>query len=71
MTWEPIDATVADSSDLAYTYGSYVLTAQAPPSDLLEKGYYVRVWRKDAADDWRLAVEVTSPVPPERDPVRE
>lgn len=71
MTWEPIDATVADSSDVAYTYGSYVLTSQAPPKNLLGKGYYVRVWRKSAAGDWRLVVEVTSPVPTEEDPVRE
>ena len=71
MTWEPIAATVADSSDLAYTYGSYVLAAQAPPNDLLEKGYYVRVWREGAAGDWRLALEITSPVPAEEDRVRE
>lgn len=70
MTWEPIDATVADSGDLAYTYGSYVLTADAPPNDLLGKGYYVRVWRRSAAGEWRLVLEVTNPLPAEEDPDR-
>jgi ketosteroid isomerase-like protein len=71
MGWEPIDATVSDSGDLAYTYGSYFLATEAPPHDLLGKGYYVRVWRRSDAGEWRLVLEVTSPVPAEEDPTRE
>jgi ketosteroid isomerase-like protein len=63
MTWEPITASVADSGDLAYTYGSYRVTAPDPTAPPLETGYYVRAWRNGGTEGWRIALDITSPLP--------
>jgi ketosteroid isomerase-like protein len=64
-TWEPIQCDVATSGDLGYVYGSYMMrTTGAKPAGE-EKGYYLRAWKRDADNRWRLVAEVTSPLPPE------
>jgi ketosteroid isomerase-like protein len=64
-TWEPIQSDVAISGDLGYVYGSYVVkTGDAKPVDE-EKGYYLRAWKRDARNQWKLVAEVTNPLPPE------
>jgi ketosteroid isomerase-like protein len=61
-TWptkfEFIGGKLARSNDLAFTYGKYT----APDA---EEGYYVHVWRRDAAGKWRLVVDVQNPLPKE------
>jgi ketosteroid isomerase-like protein len=54
---------VASSADMGYTYGSYQLTSGSGKGT--EKGYYVRVWKRDNSGKWKLALDTTSPVPPE------
>ena len=61
---EPITSDVSQSGDLGYTYGSYELKHTAmneviPP----EKGYYVRVWKRDAKGKWKLVLDTLSPIP--------
>jgi ketosteroid isomerase-like protein len=61
-SWQPMDAFVAKSADLGYTYGRY----RAPgigAQGSEETGYYVHVWRKDVNGDWKLVFHVTSPLP--------
>jgi len=55
---EPRYADVAISGDLGYTYGSFAMNGAASI-----KGYYVRVWRRDVAGQWKIVVEVQSPLP--------
>ncbi len=43
------------SGDLGYSYGSYEYSS--------EKGYYVRIWRKNEKGEWRIAFDVTNPLP--------
>jgi ketosteroid isomerase-like protein len=67
LKWEPIASDVSQSGDLGYTYGSYELKHTAmnevrPP----EKGYYVRVWKRDAKGKWKLVFDTTSPIPDEK-----
>jgi ketosteroid isomerase-like protein len=31
-----------------------------------EKGYYVRVWKRDASGRWKIALDTTHPLPPEQ-----
>lgn len=64
MSWTPLAGDVARSGDLGYTYGSYQVQAPgtAHPS---EKGYYVHVWRLATDGEWRIVVDVTSPLPAE------
>jgi ketosteroid isomerase-like protein len=63
-TWKPLEAVVARSGDLGYSYGSYTVTNSNSVSEA-EKGYYLHAWRRDASNRWRLVAEVTSPLPPE------
>ncbi len=53
---EPMFSDIAVSDDLGYIYGS----AEAGP----EKGYYVRVWKRDDKGAWRMVVDIFSPLPP-------
>lgn len=57
--WQAIDGGVATSGELGYTYGSYELKREAAA----EKGYYTRVWKRDARGAWRIVADVLSPLP--------
>jgi len=58
LNGEPHKAEVSRSGDLGYAYGSYELGGTKP-----EKGYYVRVWKRDAKGQWRIVMDVDHPVP--------
>jgi ketosteroid isomerase-like protein len=62
LSGEPLKADVAQSNDLGYTYGSYELKSGAGAAS--EKGYYVRVWKRDRAGHWKIALDTTHPLPP-------
>ncbi len=53
----PLQAEVAQSADLGYTYGASEGEAQ--------KGNYVHIWRKESNGDWKLVLDVISPAPPQ------
>jgi ketosteroid isomerase-like protein len=58
LKWEPLDADVAKSSDVAYTHGTYeVVDAE---KRIVEKGSYVRIWRKHS-NVWKIVIDVTNP----------
>ena len=60
VQWEGIDGGVSASGELGYDYGRYeVKDAAGAP----EKGYYTRVWKRNAKGDWKLVAEVLSPLP--------
>ena len=63
LTWEPIKADVSQSNDLGYTYGSYELKEGSAP---VEKGYFVRVWKRNKDGKWKIALDTTNPLPPEQ-----
>lgn len=62
-TWEPLYCDVAESGDLGYVYGSYEIKGPDDRSAEKEKGYYIRVWKQDAVNQWKFVVEVTNPLP--------
>jgi ketosteroid isomerase-like protein len=66
VSWEPIASDIAKSVDLGYTYGRYqgAVIGDASIKEV-QRGYYVRVWRRDAAGRWKLMLDTVSPVPPE------
>jgi ketosteroid isomerase-like protein len=66
LEWEPIKADVAQSNDLGYTYGSYEVKGEGAGAAALEKGYYVRVWKRNKEGAWKLVLDTTSPIPPEK-----
>ncbi len=49
--------TVSNSGDLAYTHGAYTSS---------EPGYFVRIWRKVSPGNWKLAIDIISPIPKEK-----
>ena len=63
LTWTPIKSDVAQSDDLGYTYGSYELKFAG--TNKAEKGYYVRVWKRDGRGAWKLVLDTFSQVPAE------
>ena len=63
LTWEPMKSDASQSNDLGYTYGSYEM--KLLKRNETEKGYYVRVWKRDQKGNWKLALDTFSPVPPE------
>lgn len=54
--WICLDACVARSGDLAYTYGSFEFTNKKGQN---EKGFYVRIWsRRQRLNGWRIATDL-------------
>jgi ketosteroid isomerase-like protein len=71
LSGEPLKSDVAGSNDLGYTYGRYELReddARQHATATTEKGYYVRVWKRDGAKGgagrWKIVLDVTHPLPP-------
>ena len=70
LSGEPLKAEVAQSNDLGYTYDSYELRPDDAPQHATaatEKGYYVRVWKRDGAGGghgrWKIVLDTTHPLP--------
>ena len=58
VVWTAAGGDAAASDDLGYTYGRY---ARMSGTTEEAAGYYVHVWQRDRAGDWRLAAEVLLP----------
>jgi ketosteroid isomerase-like protein len=56
LSWEPLNANIATSGDLGYTYGIYTMTPQVD-SIPESKGTYVTIWKKNAAGEWRFMLD--------------
>jgi len=56
FTSKPIGGGSAKAGDLGYVYGSYERKGEKP-----ESGTYVRVWKREPSQDWKLALEVLNP----------
>jgi len=63
LAWKSIRADMSRSADLGYTYGSYELTNPGSPSIVIEKGYYVHVWKREAEGRWRVVLDNSKPLP--------
>ena len=62
QAWQPASGAVSSSGDLGYTYGTYELRSNDAAKALVEKGNYLRIWKKhDGA--WELVVDVANPFP--------
>ena len=53
LTWEPMDAVVASSGDLGYTYGVYTLKG----NNEVKQGTYVSIWRIGSDGRWKLVLD--------------
>lgn len=53
MSWEPAKAGTSRAGDFGYTYGSY---DETPAAGQPEKGHYLRIWKKQGGDAWKLVL---------------
>jgi ketosteroid isomerase-like protein len=60
MTWAPVQARIASSGDLGYSLGNEALDA--------EQGFYLRIWKKQADNSWRVVLDLFAPAAPEEKP---
>ena len=58
IDYVPIKADLAASGDLGYVYGSF--------DGRVEKGYYLRVWRKNSAGQYEIVTEIYNFLPKEK-----
>jgi ketosteroid isomerase-like protein len=62
--WNPMFCDVALAGDLGYVYGGYEVAAPKGSGVPPENGFYLRVWKRDASNDWKFVAEAISPLPP-------
>ena len=53
LSWVPLDATIARSRDLGYTYGIWELSSP----DSIMRGTYVTIWKKDKNGEWKYVLD--------------
>lgn len=54
LTWEPLHASVAESGDLGYTYGTYEL--ELKQTGEISRGTYVSIWKKENGE-WKWVLD--------------
>lgn len=60
-TWKTTSGVVSSSGDLGYTFGVYAIMTEPGGRQATETGDYVRVWRRTAAGEWQVTLDLTSP----------
>lgn len=60
LDWAPIDARVARSADLAFSYGR-VTVRDAANSLPAVRAWYVHIWLRDAQGAWKLSFDIELP----------
>ena len=61
MSWEPGGGDVSQSEDLGYTYGTYNVTNAVEPQKAVERGNYMRIWKKEKGV-WKVVVDVETEI---------
>ena len=65
MAWEPLKGETSRAGDFGYTYGTY---EEASAAGTPEKGHYLRIWKRQGGDAWKLVLDITNPLPPPKPP---
>jgi ketosteroid isomerase-like protein len=60
--WEPAGGYIAESGDLAYTYGTAFYRGE-DGSTVTSKSSYVRIWEYLPGGAWKIVIDMTSPIP--------
>lgn len=58
ITWQPITAEIAGSSDLGYTIGNYQSHNAAVTDKPSISGSFVTLWKKQSDNSWKVAVDM-------------
>lgn len=62
VSWQAVNADVASSGDLGYSYGSYELKADKA-GGASEKGNYLRIWKQQANGKWKVVLDMMTETP--------
>jgi ketosteroid isomerase-like protein len=60
LTWEPLNAEVAESGELGYTWGNWKFGLK----DTTIYGNYFTVWKKQKDGSWKVALDGGNTTPP-------
>ncbi len=62
LTWSPLYGDVSASGELGYTYGIYeMLTKDETGKDVVRKGTYVSIWKKNSDGKWKFTLDTGNP----------
>lgn len=56
FNWKSLGSDVATSGDLGYTFGSF----ECQKGNDGQRGYYLRVWRRQPAGEWKIVLDMFS-----------
>ncbi|CAN5734854.1 hypothetical protein BH23GEM9_BH23GEM9_20790 [soil metagenome] len=59
--WRPAIANISASGDLGYTVGSFLSASGPANASIDRRGDYVRVWRRNAAGEWQVVLDLATP----------
>ena len=58
LTWHPVNAFVAESGEMGYTYGIWnIETSDSLGIKINEQGTYVTVWKKNEMGEWKFVLD--------------
>jgi len=58
LTWKPSYGKVAESGDLGYTFGTYLLEITVgEQKGMLSRGTYCSIWEKNPKGEWRFVLD--------------
>jgi len=60
LTWEPLNAEVAESGELGYTWGNWKFVGK----DTAMYGNYFTAWKKQKDGSWKVALDGGNSTPP-------
>jgi len=62
LTWQPSYAKIANSGDLGYTFGIYLLEVTSGKQEgNIQRGTYCTIWEKSNQGEWRFVLDTGNP----------
>ncbi len=64
LSWTPIKAEVAESGELGWTWGKYIVVVMKEDgTESTGFGKYLNIWKKDSDGNWKVAVDMGNQSP--------
>jgi ketosteroid isomerase-like protein len=65
LTWEPMDGDISRWGTLGFIFGTAETRSGAAADPPAASSSYLRIWRKTPDGQWKIALDLAVPVPPE------
>jgi ketosteroid isomerase-like protein len=63
LTWDPTFAAVSSSGDLGYTVGTRESSRRVGAEQVVDRGTYLTVWRRQEDGSWKVEADIGNPAP--------